>query len=121
VKAVSAEIDRDLHIRLVLGLFQSRRAAWKCPTGEMRRLDIEDGRYFAESDFGEHRRVVILGNRAAKRVFQGAPAIGENVSIAGLEFEVIGTLRDKIQDSMYNGPDNEQGFVPYHLMRDLRI
>jgi len=120
VKAVSAEIDRDFAYKVGPRVVSISTRGVEMPYGEMRRLDIEDGRYFSESDFGEHRRVVILGNRAAKRVFQGAPTIGENVSIAGLEFEVIGTLRDKIQDSMYNGPDNEQGFVPYHLMRDLK-
>jgi putative ABC transport system permease protein len=42
------------------------------------------------------------------------------VSIGGLDFEVIGTMRNKIQDSMYMGPDNENGFIPFGLMRDLK-
>jgi putative ABC transport system permease protein len=120
VKAVSAEIDRDFAYKIGPRVVSISTRGVEMPYGEMRRLDIDDGRYFTESDFGEHRRVVILGNHAAKRVFQGAPAVGQNVSIGGLDFEVIGTLRDKIQDSMYNGPDNEQGFLPFHLMRDLK-
>jgi len=90
------------------------------PYGQMRKLDIEEGRYFNESDFLEHRRVVILGYNAAKRAFQGAPAVGQNVSIGGLDFEVIGVMRNKIQDSMYMGPDNENGFIPFPLFRDLK-
>ena len=120
VKAVSAEIDRDFAYKVGSRVVSLSTRGVEMPYGEMRRLDIDDGKYFSENDFGQHRRVVILGHNAAKRVFQGAPAVGQSVGIAGLEFEVIGTLRDKIQDSMYNGPDNEQAFVPYHLMRDLK-
>jgi putative ABC transport system permease protein len=86
----------------------------------MRKLDIADGRYFEESDFSDHHRVVILGYSAAKKVFQGAPAVGQHVSVGGLDFEVIGTMRNKIQDSMYQGPDNENAFIPFALMRDLK-
>jgi putative ABC transport system permease protein len=64
--------------------------------------------------------VVILGYEAAKKIFQGAPGVGQTVSIGGLDFEVIGTLQNKIQDSMYNGPDNSDGFIPFGLMRDLK-
>jgi len=86
----------------------------------MRKLTLEDGRYFNETDFLEHHRVVILGNHANKRVFQGAPSVGQSVSIGGLDFDVIGVLRNKIQDSMYNGPDNEDAFIPFPIMRDLK-
>src|ERR1017187_1197894 len=90
------------------------------PYGQMRKLDLADGRYFNESDFADHRRVVILGYEAAKKIFQGAPGAGQHVEIGGLDFEVVGTMRNKIQDSMYQGPDNENGFIPFALMRDLK-
>jgi putative ABC transport system permease protein len=53
-------------------------------------------------------------------VFQGAPGAGQQVEIGGLDFEIIGTMRNKIQDSMYQGPDNENAFIPFALMRDLK-
>jgi putative ABC transport system permease protein len=86
----------------------------------MRNLAIDDGRYFNESDFIDHHRVVILGYDANKKVFQGAPAIGQSVVIGGLSFDVIGVLRNKIQDSMYNGPDNQNAFIPFEVFRDLK-
>jgi putative ABC transport system permease protein len=86
----------------------------------MRNLVLEEGRYFNESDFLEHRRVVILGYNANKKVFQGAPSVGQTVTVGGLSFEVIGHLRNKVQDSMYNGPDNENAFVPFGVFRDLK-
>jgi hypothetical protein len=39
------------------------------PYGQMRKLTLEDGRYFAEGDFADRRRVVILGYEAAKKIF----------------------------------------------------
>src|SRR6476646_9891744 len=120
VKAVSGEIDRDFGFKVGTRVVSMNVRGVELPYGQMRRIDIEDGRYFNEGDFVDHRRVVILGYNAAKKVFQGAPGAGQHVEIGGLDFEVIGTMRNKIQDSMYQGPDNENAFIPFALMRDLK-
>src|ERR1700727_347046 len=101
VRAVSGEIDRDFGFKLGTRVVTVPVRGGELPYGQMRKLTLADGRYFDEGDFSDHRRVVILGYEAAKKVFQGAPAVGQNVSHGGLDFEVIGTLRNKIQDSMY--------------------
>jgi putative ABC transport system permease protein len=120
VRAVSGEIDRDFGFKIGTRVVSIMTRGVDLPYGQMRKLDIEDGRYFEEADFLDHRRVVILGYNAAKKVFQGAPGAGQRVQIGGLDFEVIGTMRNKIQDSMYQGPDNENAFIPFALMRDLK-
>ena len=120
VRAVSAEIDRDFGFKLGTRVVTIQVRGVEMPYGQMRKLTLEDGRYFDEGDFADRRRVVILGYEAAKKIFQGAPGVGQHVSIGGLDFEVIGTMRNKIQDSMYNGPDNDNGFIPFGLMRDLK-
>ena len=120
VRAVSGEIDRDLGFKRGTRVVSIMVRGVDLPYGQMRKLDLADGRYFSETDFSDHRRVVILGYKAAKKVFQGAPGAGQHVEIGGLDFEVIGTMRNKIQDSMYQGPDNENGFIPFALMRDLK-
>ena len=120
VRAVSGEIGRDFGIKLGTRVVTVPVRGVEMPYGEMRKLILADGRYFEDGDFSDHRRVVILGYDAAKKVFQGAPGVGQHVSLGGLDFEVIGTMRNKIQDSMYNGPDNNDGFIPFGLMRDLK-
>ncbi|MGA7931123.1 MAG: ABC transporter permease [Candidatus Sulfotelmatobacter sp.] len=120
VRAVSGEIDRDFGVKLGTRVVTVPVRGVEMPYGQMRKLILADGRYFDDGDFSDHRRVVILGYEAAKKVFQGAPAVGQHVSLGGLDFEVIGTMRNKIQDSMYNGPDNNDGFIPFGLMRDLK-
>ena len=120
VRAVSGEIDRDFGFKIGTRVVSIQVRGVDMPYGQMRKLDLADGRYFNESDFADHRRVVILGYEAAKKIFQGAPGAGQHVEIGGLDFEVVGTMRNKIQDSMYQGPDNENGFIPFALMRDLK-
>jgi putative ABC transport system permease protein len=120
VRAVSGEINRDFGFKLGTRVVSIPVRGVDMPYGQMRKLDLAEGRYFDESDFSDHHRVVILGYEAAKKVFQGAPGAGQHVNIGGLDFEVIGTMRNKIQDSMYQGPDNEDGFIPFGLMRDLK-
>lgn len=120
VRAVSAEIDRDFGYKVGTRVVSLNTRGVEVQYPQMRRLDLEQGRVFTDTDFLQHNRVVILGYKAAKKVFQGAPAVGQTVSIGGLDFEVIGVLRNKIQDSMYQGPDNEDGFIPFQLFRDLK-
>jgi putative ABC transport system permease protein len=120
VRAVSGEVNRNLAFKYATRVVSLKVRGVDLPYGQMRKLDIEDGRYFSDRDFAEHDRVAILGHIADKRVFQGAPSVGQSVSIGGLDFEVIGVLRNKIQDSSYNGPDNNDGFVPFDTYRDLK-
>ena len=120
VRAVSGEINRDFGFKVGTRVVSLGVRGVELPYGQMRNLVVEDGRYFNESDFIDHRRVVIMGYNANKKVFQGAPSVGQSVTVGGLSFEVIGVLRNKIQDSMYNGPDNENAFIPFGCFRDLK-
>jgi putative ABC transport system permease protein len=120
VRAVSAESCSDFGYKIGTRVVSIQTRGVELPYGQMRKLDVEDGRYFNEGDFVDHRRVLILGYNAAKKTFQGAPAVGQSVSIGGQTFDVIGVLRNKIQDSMYQGPDNEQGFIPFQVYRELK-
>lgn len=120
LRAVSAESDSSFGYKIGTRVVSIQTRGVEMPYGEMRKLRIEDGRYFTADDFQQRRRVVILGYTACKRIFQGAPAVGQTVNIGGLDFDVIGVLANKIQDSMYEGPDNEDGFVPFEVFRDLK-
>ncbi len=119
-RAVSAESSNQFGVKVGTRVVSITVRGVEFPYGQMRRImNMEDGRYFSEADFTERRRVVILGHGAWKKVFQGAPGVGQSVSIGGQMFEVIGVLKTKIQDSMYTGPDDEHGFIPFDVYRDL--
>ncbi|MFB3813975.1 MAG: ABC transporter permease [Terriglobales bacterium] len=121
LRAVSAESSDQMGLKLGTRVVSITVRGVELPYGEMRRItDMEDGRYFNETDFAERRRVLILGHAAWKKVFQGAPAVGQSVSVNGQMFDVIGVLKVKVQDSMYTGPDDEQGFIPFQVYQELK-
>jgi putative ABC transport system permease protein len=120
LRAVSNESDDGLSVKYGPKVVSIQSKAVDLPYGGMRRLDVEIGRYFESDDFTQHRQVVIFGSHAAEKLFSGYPPVGETVQIEGQPFQVIGVLRNKIQDSSNNGPDNENIFVPFEAMRTLR-
>jgi len=83
----------------------------------MRRMDIEDGTFFTESDESNRSHVAVLGADVKKKLFSGQNAIGQKVRIDGIAYEVIGVMKYAIQ----NGDDNLNGkvYVPFSAMNDL--
>jgi putative ABC transport system permease protein len=116
---VSAEYDDILPYKNGNRVVSVQTKAIEYPYGNIRRLEVENGRYFEEGDFVEHRRVLIFGPNAAKKVFSGIPPVGQTVTIRGQSFTVIGVLKLKIQDSSNNGPDNENVFIPWQTLKDF--
>jgi len=118
--AVSSESDDGFSFKYGPKVVNISTKAVELPYGGMRKLNVVEGRYFETGDFSEHRQVVIFGPHAAQKLFNGYPPVGESVQIEGHVFQVIGVLATKIQDSSNNGPDNENAFVPFGMMRLLR-
>lgn len=120
LKAVSSESDDAFSFKYGAKVVNIQSKAIEYPYGSMRRLNVAEGRYFEPADFTDHRQVVIFGQHAAQKLFNGYPPVGESVNIEGHVFQVIGVLQNKIQDSSNNGPDNENAFIPFGMMRLLR-
>jgi putative ABC transport system permease protein len=87
--------------------------------GEMRNEYPNVGRWLSEDDLVERRRVVVLGAELKKKLFSGRPAVGEQVTIKGVRFTVIGTMEPKLQLSNYFSSDDGSAFIPYTAAGDL--
>lgn len=120
LSAISRETDSSFGVKYGPKVVSIQSKAVDLPYGRMRRLDVAQGRYFEADDFSQHRQVIIFGAHAAQKLFNGYPPVGEVVEVEGQPFTVIGVLRNKIQDSSNNGPDNENIFIPFDTMRTLR-
>jgi putative ABC transport system permease protein len=120
LSAISRETDDSFGVKYGPKLVTIQSKAIDLPYAGMRSLNIDQGRYFEPADIADHRQVVIFGPHAAQKLFKGYPPVGEVVQIEGQPFTVIGVLRDKVQDSSNNGPDNENIFIPFDTMRTLR-
>jgi putative ABC transport system permease protein len=91
--------------------------------GRIRNETMETGRWLMPEDESGKQRVAVLGAEAASKLFGEIPPDGEEITIDGLRFTVIGVLKTKTQVANYNTPDNECAFIPYEtasLYRDLK-
>ena len=95
----------------------------EAPYERIRNMTMESGRWFVPEDEAARRRVAVLGAKMAEKLFGEIPPDGEEITIDGLRFTVIGVLETKTQVANYNTPDNDCGFIPFEtasLYRDLK-
>jgi putative ABC transport system permease protein len=76
-------------------------------------LNIKEGRFFSDGDVERAANVVVLGNDTADELFGQANAIGQDVTIAGMVFTVVGVM-DKQKQAFGGGknPDDNKAFFP---------
>ncbi|HJY86857.1 MAG TPA: ABC transporter permease [Candidatus Acidoferrales bacterium] len=90
------------------------------PFAEVRTLPVAEGRFYDWNDQAEGRRVAFLGSDAKKQLFGTRPALGETIELNGLPYTVIGVMREKQQNSSYDGFDIRKIFIPFSSMiRDI--
>jgi putative ABC transport system permease protein len=79
------------------------------------RTQIPDmgGRFLNPDDFTFARKVAFIGWNVATDLFGSENPVGKKIIIRRVPFTVIGVLKKKLQDSMYNGPDANQIYLPF--------
>jgi putative ABC transport system permease protein len=84
----------------------------------MRRMDFAEGTSFSEADDYTHSRVAFIGADVKQKLFSGQNAIGENIRVDGISYQIVGVLKHVIN----NSDDNLNGhvYVPFSAMRDLK-
>ena len=81
--------------------------------GEMRNLIPQVGsRFINDLDIDEKRRVVFIGDLMKQDFFGAEDAVGQVLFINNVPFTVIGVMKEKDQDSSYNGRDARKAFIP---------
>jgi putative ABC transport system permease protein len=106
-------------IKLVRGTRETEthiRAVWP-EYSVVRNMKLAGGRWITEEDQHRQHRVVVLGSEVARELFSAMPPVGEEISINGIRFTVIGVLATKLQIANYNRRDNQCIFIPYDTAR----
>jgi putative ABC transport system permease protein len=83
----------------------------------IRGFAVSTGRGLSEEDQLQRSRVVVIGDEARRRLFSGEQALGQNIRINGLTFQVVGVYQRKVQDGDDN--DNTLLAIPFSTMGDL--
>src|ERR1700678_2337715 len=76
-------------------------------------LDLKDGRFFNEGDEERAANVVVLGNDTADSLFGTMSPVGQDVTIAGMVFTVVGVM-DKQKQAFGGGknPEDNKAVFP---------
>ncbi len=77
------------------------------------------GRFLSDIDVSMQRRVLVLGYKIAKDIFNDEDPIGKPIMVDNIPFTVVGILQKKLQTSSNNGPDDERAIIPYTTFRTM--
>jgi putative ABC transport system permease protein len=84
----------------------------------VRNLDLLAGRFFDASDVSQRRRVALLMERLARRLFGSQrAAVGQTVKLHGLQFTVIGTFKEKTESFGLSELSGENVLIPISVLR----
>jgi putative ABC transport system permease protein len=85
---------------------------------EIWNLDVGDGRFLDDEDNDGHRMLAVIGSEAKDKLFSGMPAVGEDIRINGVEFQVVGVVKPRMQEG--DDDDNRTIYIPYNAMNVLK-
>ncbi len=81
-------------------------------------FELEEGRFFNESEAVSGAGVMVLGHEVAQTLFGDSNGIGKEVRIFGRRATVIGILKKQGQ-SLFTGSRDGQAFVPANFARKV--
>lgn len=86
---------------------------------DIQRLEIDNGRFFTESESNSGNLVVVLGYEIAKGLFDDFDPIGKSVRMYGQRFTVIGVTKKKGMSLGLGDSDDTSVFIPSNFIRKL--
>jgi len=88
-------VDGGLRVRAGGGSMAAGVLGTAPALARLRNLRLASGRFFDDEDDAAAQRVAVLGARVARTLFPDDDAVGKDVRVRGLPFEVIGVLEPK--------------------------
>lgn len=113
LEAVSAEFRARERVRSGEQMLRVTLCGVEPAYAQLRAIDVgAGGRFIDDADLSARRRVVFLGDRLAKRLFERGSAVGATAILGNVPYRVIGVLVPKPQGSDYGSLDEDLAFVP---------
>ncbi len=83
---------------------------------DLNNLSMLAGNFIEPGDNESRRRVVVLGQNVAEAIYEDAySALGQQVTISGRKYEVVGVI-DRIGDAVQGISVDDSGFMPYETV-----
>ncbi len=86
---------------------------------DIQRMEINNGRFFTESESNAASAVIVLGYTIADGLFGDIDPIGKSVRIYGKNVKVIGVTKKKGQSMGLGDSDDDSVFLPVNFLRRL--
>jgi putative ABC transport system permease protein len=77
-------------------------------------LEMNQGRFIDDADNERHALVAAIGSEARDKLFSGMAAVGEDIRVNGVEFQVVGVVKPRMQEG--DDDDNRTIYIPYNSM-----
>jgi putative ABC transport system permease protein len=90
----------------VIGLDPAIQSIWA--------LDMDQGRFIDDADNERHGLLAAIGSEAKDKLFSGMPALGQDIRVNGVNFEVVGVVHPRMQEG--NDDDNRIIYIPFNSM-----
>jgi putative ABC transport system permease protein len=115
IEFISPENDRYINTLTYGRKSITKRVIGVAPAFEELRTYYPErqSRFLNETDVEGKRRVIFLGTDLKKELFSTGEAVGKTILVNSVPFLVVGIMQDKMQNSMYNGPDVDKAAIPY--------
>jgi putative ABC transport system permease protein len=118
VRHISRESDKQCTVVNNARTFALPITAVDPAAGAIWNLDIEQGRFLNDEDNLAHRRVAVLGYDAKVKLFSGMEALGQEIRIDGVVFQVVGQVSARMQEG--DNDINRQIYLPFSVMDALQ-
>jgi putative ABC transport system permease protein len=79
---------------------------------------VLSGRFISEGDDIHRQKVVMLGEDVAPVLFPGVPAVGKDVMIDGIDFQVIGVL-ERPKGGIGKDNEDRRVLIPYNTFKKV--
>ena len=118
ILAVQPEISSNLQVQFLNKNTGTQIVGTTANYPEVRRYEIEIGRFFTEAEDMGRQRFAVVGPTVVTNLGleSGNALVGENIRIRGIQFTVVGVYKSKGQASPFNNPD-DQVLIPIQTAR----
>ena len=76
-------------------------------------LNIIEGRYFSNREFGYAANAAIIGYKVRNTLFPGESPIGKEIKVKGLKYTVIGLMKEEGENLLGTESNDESVIVPF--------
>ena len=95
VRAVAPAIEDSVRVKAGRASVKTKVRGTTTDYRSLRRFNLAAGRFLTADDERAVRRVAVLGASVARELFPAGDAVGRELRIRGVPFEIVGTLAPK--------------------------